>query len=226
VSERGISIRYNEAVESFIEFARTLSAADWRTPVPCTPLWTARDVLSHVSGVPDDGLAGRTDGAATEPWTASQVERNADFAVDELLERWESQYELFGAAIESMGEERPPFDCHSHEHDLRQALGRPGNRHSAIIDDAFGRLGEMFTERGASIALTIEAENGSILNSGDPAGTPVRLTTSRFEVFRSRLGRRSRAQVMAYDWVGSDAAIDSVVDHWFSFGPSEIPIIE
>ncbi len=175
---------------------------------------------------PTTGSPGRTDGAATEPWTASQVERNSGFAVDELLERWESQYELFGAAIESMGEERPPYDCHSHEHDVRQALGRPGNRDSAVVHDAFERLGEMFTESGASIALTIEADDGVTAHAGDPAGTPVRLTTSRFEVFRSRLGRRSQGQVRAYDWLGPDAAVETVIDHWFSFGPSEVPILE
>ena len=131
MTERGIAVRYDEATRSFIDFARTLSDADWATPVPCTPLWTVRDVLSHVSGIPDDGLAGRTDGAATEPWTASQVERNAGFTVDELLERWEGQYEVFGAALEAMGEDRPPYDCHSHEHDIRHALGRPGRRDSA-----------------------------------------------------------------------------------------------
>ena len=90
------------------------------------PAWTARDVLSHVSGIPDDALAGRMEGAPGEAWTAAQVERNRDARVDELLDRWEQQASGFADVIESMGETRPPFDVHSHEHDLRQALGRPG----------------------------------------------------------------------------------------------------
>lgn len=225
MTERGISRRYNEAVESFIELARTLSDDEWATPVPCTPLWTARDVLSHVAGVPDDGLAGRTDGAATEPWTASQVARNVGFGVDELLDRWESQYELFGAAIESMGEERPPYDCHSHEHDIRHAVDRPGNRSSAIIDDAAAALLERFAE--ASVSITVEFDDGStILTGRADADAAVVLSTTKFEVFRSVLGRRTPEQVRSLVWAGDPATIDAVVADWFSFGPSQIPIIE
>jgi uncharacterized protein (TIGR03083 family) len=224
VSERGIGVRYNEAARSFIDFARTLSADDWATPVACTPLWTVRDVLSHVSGVPDDGLAGRSDGAATEPWTASQVQRNAGFSVDELLDRWESQYELFGAAIESMGEQRPPYDCHSHEHDIRHALGRPGNRQSAIIDDGapalLGRLGE------APFAIAVTFEDASVLRTGTAGASSVALATTKFEIFRSMLGRRTPEQVRDLNWNGDPATVDAVVAGWFYFGPSEIPIDE
>jgi len=225
VTERGIGQRYDEATRSFIDFARSLSDDDWATTVPCTPLWTARDVLSHASGVPDDGLAGRIDGAATEPWTASQVERNAGFTVEELLERWEGQYELFGAAIESMGEERPPYDCHSHEHDIRQALGRPGNRTSAIIADAVPSMLANFADIPVSIDVTLD--DGVTARTGRrDAAASVRLSTTRFEIFRSVLGRRTSDQVRALDWTGHPAAIDAVVGAWFSFGPSETSIDE
>ena len=231
---RGISIRYGEAVSSFVEFARTLSADEWATRLECTPSWTARDVLSHVAGVPDDGLAGRTDGAATEPWTASQVERNASFTVDELLARWEGQYELFGAAIESIDEARPPYDCHSHEHDIRQAVDRPGNRDSMIIRDAAPELVAGLS--ALPMAITVEWTHESVcadaaspesMVAGAPGVVPsVGLRTTGFEIFRSRLGRRTAAQVRALDWSGDPEAIDTVVAAWFLFGPSEIDIVE
>ena len=225
MTERGIGQRYNEATRSFIDFARTLSASDWATAVPCTPLWTARDVLSHVSGVPDDGLAGRTDGAATEPWTASQVERNAGFTVGQLLDRWDDQYELFGAAIESMGEQRPPYDCHSHEHDIRQALGRPGNRDSEIVADAARAMLENSAD--VPVSIIVDLDDATSVYTGDPqSDTSVRLVTTRFEVFRSVLGRRTPAQVRGLDWSGDPIAIDAVIGEWFRFGPSETPIVE
>jgi uncharacterized protein (TIGR03083 family) len=218
-------VRYAEATQSFIDFARTLSEGDWATPVPCTPLWTARDVLSHVAGIPDDGLAGRTDGAATEAWSASQVERNAVFTVDELLERWEGQYEFFGAAIESMGEERPGYDCHSHEHDVRHALDRPGNRDSALVRDGAQSLLAGFAD--VDVAITVDLEDGSTVRTGRrDAGPSVGLTTTGFEVFRSVLGRRTRDQVRRLDWAGEPDAVDAVVERWFRFGPSEVAIIE
>jgi hypothetical protein len=49
---------------------------------------------------------------------------------------------------------------------------------------------------------------------------------SVFELFRSRLGRRSREQVRDYDWTGGDADIDVVLERWFNFGPSPLPIVE
>ena len=47
-----------------------------------------------------------------------------------------------------------------------------------------------------------------------------------FEVFRSKLGRRSRSQVEAYDWIGEPAAVAAVLDSWFEFGPAAQPIVE
>ena len=225
MGERSIGIRYTEAVESFVDFARTLTDADWATHVPCTPLWTVRDVLSHVSGVPDDGLAGRVDGAATESWTQSQVERNAELGVHELLDRMLGQYEALGANIDRMGEQRPPFDCHSHEHDMRHAIGRPGNRESAIIDDFAELMVGVFGDLPVRLTVTYEDDSGFVVGAHD-ATSDATISISKFDMFRSRLGRRSRDQVRALDWGGDDEAIDAAIAGWFMFGPSEIAIDE
>ena len=221
-----ISALYLEAYESFAAFAATLSPADWATPVPCLPGWDARDVLSHVSGIPDDALAGRFDGVATEPWTASQVARNRDFTVDELLSRWSEQAAGFAAGLDAIGERRPPFDCHSHEHDIRQALDRPGNRDSTIVE-----AGAMTFAHGFDhpFPVTVSLTDGRTLTSGGngAAGAAVIVRdVSTFELFRSGLGRRSRSQVENYDWVGDDDDIATVIDGWFMFGPAEQPVLE
>jgi hypothetical protein len=221
----GIAELYRLAHASFHDFAVTLSPDDWSASVPCTPAWTARDVLSHVSGIPDDVFAGRMEGAPGEEWTAAQVERNRDARVEELLDRWAQQVSGFADAIESMGETRPPFDVHSHEHDLRHALGRPGGRSNAIVETVGLRLASV---GGAGVRLTVELDDGRVVVSGDTDGAAsVALQgVSPFELFRSRLGRRSRAQVRDYDWTGNDADIDAVLARWFGFGPSPLPIVE
>lgn len=221
----GIAELYRLAHASFAKFAVTMSDDDWRTPVPCTPEWTARDVLSHVSGIPDDAFAGRMEGAPGEAWTAAQVERNRHARVDELLDRWSEQASGFADVIESMNETRPPFDLHSHEHDLRQALGRPGERSSVIIETAGFALASV---GGVDVRLNVDLTDGRTVVSGDPSSTSaVSLRgVTVFELFRSRLGRRSREQVRNYDWTGSDADIDAVLGRWFSFGPSPLPIDE
>jgi hypothetical protein len=220
--QSSIAERYLFAVGSFLELARTLDEAAWSTPVPCTPPWTVRDVLSHVAGIPDDAIAGRMDGAPGEAWTAAQLERNRPFGVDELLTRWSQQAPIFAAVIDQMGEMRPPIDCHSHEHDIRHALARPGARSNEIIDTP------SFAMVAAPTRVVIEFTDGTSTITGDAASTST--VTLRgfttFELFRSRLGRRSRQQLRAADWVGDDDDIEAVLDHWFSFGPSPEPIHE
>ncbi|MGB3734254.1 MAG: maleylpyruvate isomerase N-terminal domain-containing protein [Ilumatobacter sp.] len=225
MSERSHSIRYTEAVESFVEFARTLTDDEWATHVPCTPLWTARDVLSHVSGLPDDGIAGRMEGAPGEAWTQSQVERNAELTVDELLTRLTSQYEMFGGVLDQIGEGRPPLDCHSHEHDVRQAVGRPGNQDSAIIDDASKLMLLGLADLPVGLTVTFDDRSEHVLGATDGASSAT-LSVSKFDMFRSRLGRRTRDQVRAFDWSGDDDAVESAMAGWFMFGPSEIAIAE
>jgi uncharacterized protein (TIGR03083 family) len=57
----------------------------------------------------------------------------------------------------------------------------------------------------------------------EPGNSELTLRTCRFEVFRWRLGRRSRAQLAALDWSGDPTP---VLDHLVIFGPSDRDIIE
>ena len=218
---------YLNAYESFVDFAGTLSDDEWATSMQCTPGWTVRDVLSHVAGVPDDALAGRMDGAPGEAWTAAQIERNRDLSIPDLFGRWAEQVADFAAAIEAMEEIRPPFDCHSHEHDIRHAVGQSGNQDTTIIETAGSRLAEGFSTQ---FVVTIELDDGRSISSGgegDSSADGVTLrNVSTFDLFRSRLGRRTRDQVRGFDWVGNNQDIDRVIDDWFLFGPSDITINE
>jgi uncharacterized protein (TIGR03083 family) len=223
---RGLDIatRYRFAQESFTALARTLPADAWSTPVPCTPAWTVRDVLSHVAGVTDDALAGRMEGAPGEAWTAAQIERNRSATVAELLERWASQTPQFAEILDQLGEGRPPFDCHTHEHDVRHAVGRPGNRDSIIVESMAADLAVV---DGCPVSLDVVLA-GRPIRSG-PAEGSAAVTLQRitpFELFRSRPGRRSREQMRAWDWAGDDADVEAVLDVWAVFGPTTAPIIE
>jgi|GEM_PF-367093 len=222
------SVLYVAAVDSFLAFARTLTDEQWSTPVPCLPGWDVRDVLSHVAGIPDDAFAGRMEGAPGEAWTASQVERNRDLATAALLDRWAEQYVAFGDVLDGIGEHRPPFDCHAHEHDIRQALDLAGNRDSLVVEAAAVQLARGFEP---PTPVTIQFVDGRSFTTGntEPANVDGAVSVrgiSAFEIFRSRLGRRSRSQVEAYDWSGDDAAVSEVIDAWFQFGPADGPVLE
>ena len=117
-----------------VALLESLDDDDWATPVPCTPGWTIRDVLSHVAGVTDDIANGRVEGAGTDPWTAAQVERWRDVDQATLIAQWNSQIDGVADLLEQFGEVRPPIDCWSHEQDVRHALGREPN----VPDDFVG----------------------------------------------------------------------------------------
>jgi len=219
----GIAEQYEFAAASFLDVVRDFSDDDWATHVPCTPAWNARQLLSHVTGLPDDILNGRVVGAATDPWTASQVERNAGFGVAELLERFEQQAPEVGRILEAIGESRPPFDCHTHEHDLRHALGRPGNRDNIVISSVASQAADSLAE--VPVALTIDFTDGPTLTVG-AGGPSATVSLTRFEYVRSRVGRRSAAQLAAYDWSGDPDGIDLAQQSWWVFGVADHDIVE
>jgi hypothetical protein len=211
---------YLEAQRSFVAICGELTDDEWRSAVPCTPEWSVWDVLSHVAGVTDDIVHARVEGAATDPWTALQVERWRGTPRTELIEQWNEQIERAADMVQAVGEGRPPLDCHNHEHDVRQALGRPGNRESDIVRFTVERFGDVSVGRPVAVEFS---DGGSMLL--DRSGDRISLRgISRFEFMRSRLGRRSRSQVAAYGW--SEPPSEELLDEWFAFGPSPIDIDE
>lgn len=215
-----IAALYREAQSSFVELARSLSEEQWEAPSPCTPGWAARDLLSHAAGVAIDIVEGNVEGAATPPWTAAQVQRWRDVAVDELIDRWNQALDQTAEAIEFIGEARPIVDCHTHEHDLRCAIGSSGNRDSELVD----WIADRFVAIPAGRAIDLDFVGGVQRRVEGPGGAIGLSGVTAFELARSRLGRRSSDQVRAYAW--SEPVPDEVLDGWFLFGPSEVPIIE
>lgn len=182
-----------------------VSDADPSTPVPTCPAWTVKDVLAHVAGIPADILAGRLDGAATDAWTAAQVDARRGNSIEEIVADWQETGPQIDAMFDSFGRtgEQLLTDLTTHEHDMRHALGRPGGRDAAVLDTAVGFLVEMgldsaLSDRGLG-PLEVKADHLSwtIGSDGPPTDS---LTTTRFELLRAATGRRSAAQVKAMGW--------------------------
>lgn len=220
-SEPSLADLYRFAQASLSTLMRGLTGEQLARPVPALPTWTVRDTISHVAGIPDDAFNGRMDGAPGEAWTAAQLDRWRDTPVDVLLDQWDAQASSFADVIEQIAESRPPMDCQSHEHDLRGALGLPGNRANLVISFA---VVQMLAELSIGRPLTVRFTDRTSIVGGAPDGQPITLSgVTEFEIFRSRLGRRSRRQVEAYDWSDDPT---SVLDHWFLFGPAAGAVIE
>lgn len=211
---------YRDVQRSFVDLVAGLDDGQWELPSPCTPEWTVRDVLSHVAGVSIDIVEGNVEGAATDPWTAAQVERWRHTPVDEVIERWNAAIGPAADGVDAFGQPLPIFDCHTHEHDVRTAIGRPGNRDS----EAMQVIVDSLLQADVGRPLTIDCTDGrSVENAG--AGAPLRLSgVTGFDVARSRLGRRSRGQVCGWEW--SEPVGDEVLAAWFRFGPAPHDVVE
>lgn len=189
--------------------------AQWDLPVAACPGWRVRDVLAHLVGITEDAAAGRIAGPPSPDQTADQVARHRHDDPRVLVRQWSDTAPAFEAGITAF-EIWPAFiDVLSHEHDLRAALGDPGHRSHDDVLVAAGLLTERLPD-----GLQIRFDGATTTGSGPSS---VRLTTTPFEAFRLRLGRRSRPQVLALDWTGDPAPI---LDGLFVFGPAATDIHE
>jgi uncharacterized protein (TIGR03083 family) len=178
-------------------------------PVPACPAWNVHDVTAHLAGVAEDVANGNVEGAATDPWTAAQVERGRDKSITQLLGEWAAAapgFESFLSSPTGAAANAAVFDIHTHEADIRSALGMAAELPADVVAWAGAAMRESFQSRVAV------------------AGLPeVSVDTSDFEMFRGRLGRRTRAEVCAYSWSVDPAPY---LDAFFIFGPTDQSIGE
>ena len=212
---------YRAVRERLLELGRSLSEADGERPVPACPAWNVREVYAHQAGVAADALAGRTDGVATDPWTARQVEERADRTLADNVAEWAELGPRFDEVIRQFDEAIPPqliIDVWNHEQDLRGALDRPGGTDGPEVAWLAATMCEGLGDRLRSGGQAVRV----IGDSGDwtiGADQPVAiLRASDVEIARALIGRRSRAQMLACDWEGDPEA---VIDHLHVFPAPE-----
>ncbi|MBO0771975.1 MAG: maleylpyruvate isomerase family mycothiol-dependent enzyme [Actinobacteria bacterium] len=200
-----------------------LAGTELSAPVPACPAWSVRDVLAHLAATAEDVQAGRMTGIPTDEETAAQVARFAGRDLPGILAAWAAAAPAFEQAIAGFRVWPGVIDLASHEQDIRGALGRPGARDNEAVWHAAGRL---LAGLRPPVPVRVVVEDAEFLAGpadGTGAAPALQLTTSRFEAFRWRMGRRSRAQLAALDWSGDPAA---VLDHLVVFGPAAADVVE
>ncbi|MDQ1466989.1 MAG: hypothetical protein QOH10_1404 [Actinomycetota bacterium] len=171
---------------------------------PATPGWRTRDVLAHLVGVATDVVNGNVGDAAQDRWTAAQVDARCDLPVAALLEEWAATAPQIDAIVLSLPTSitgQLIIDAATHEHDLRHALRQPGARDSDALTLGLAwvvpALGGLFDAAGEP-ALGIESETVIATAGSGPVDATVRAST--FECARAITGRRTLAEIAAYDW--------------------------
>ena len=193
---------------------------DWNTAVPACPGWSVRDVVAHLTAIIDDWVNdGPLSGPPTDADTAAGVARFNGQDVDSIVAVWNSASARLDKLAESDGLKAPLADAVVHEHDIRGAIGRPGERDGAAVICASDQL---LTSLKTPVSLRVTVEDADY--TCGPDGSPeMQLRTTRFEALRWRTGRRSPAQLAAMDWSGNPAP---VLDHLYMFGPAHADLVE
>ena len=209
---------YAAARASVRSLLTDLDATAAAAVVPACPDWTVHDLCAHLVGVPA-ALVARDNPPPgdNQPWVDQQVADRADRTVAELLDEWED----VGPAFEALMRKLPHafgglvYDAVAHEHDLRGALGRPGERDAAGVWASLDVMVPM-VERDLAAAPTPgairlrTADREWLVGAGDEA---VSLTTTPFELMRLLGSRRSHEQILAAPWHGDVEPFVSVLAH-------------
>ncbi len=183
-----------------------LDPADLARPVPATPGWSVRDLVAHLAGVSADALVGDVRPESAE-WTAGHIRDRSDLSVEQVVHEWLRA----GPRVEEMLRTAPPLpaamllmDLTVHEQDLRSAVGEPPLGETQVLtlaaDMLCRGLDRQLRERDLPPLHVTTPEGFTALAGRGEPGASVR--AGLLEVTRALTGRRSAAQVRAYDWAG------------------------
>ncbi|MBB5807177.1 uncharacterized protein (TIGR03083 family) [Saccharothrix ecbatanensis] len=192
------AITYDAARRRIISL---VTGGDPDAPVEACPGWTVKDVVAHLAGGLGDFTEGRFEGVEDGSWGERQVGERRNRSMGDLLVEWERNFQVAEGLFDSPMGAVLIAEIISHEHDIRTALGQPGERDNVAVRAALTRpLQEVDKRMRAKHlpALRITLEHGDrVLGEGEPAGA---LRTSSFELLRVLGGRRNEDQVRKMDW--------------------------
>lgn len=215
---------YRETRERMTALFRGLPKSEADRPVPACPAWTVQQLVSHTVGVSVDILADNLTDAGSDPWTEAQVAARQDRSLAELADEWdETGPQVEAASADGALPAQAVFDQVTHEHDLRDAIGRPGARdHEAVpIGLTFVEAAWPFVMGSYDIPPLRIVTGGADMVVGDDPEVTLHLTP--FEALRALTGRRSVAQIGAYDW-GVDPAPWMPAFTWGPFTPAPVDL--
>jgi uncharacterized protein (TIGR03083 family) len=229
VPERDVdcAAMYESSRQEFLALMRSLNESQLATTVPATPLWSVRDILSHLVGINADlnrlnfGIRGDAE------WTAAQVEPRRALPLEEVAAEWDHESVTFEEGLRVLGYAIGSHyigDYLQHLADVLHALGRVAPtdepRLSVALDFYLLSCDEELAERGVG-SLDVSVGNESwTLGAGD---TIAAVSGPRYELFRALGGRRSLDQIRALDWQGD---VEQVLPMISRYPLPERPIVE
>jgi hypothetical protein len=180
---------YAEGRNRIVELVAGTDVSALEKEVPACPEWSVHDVVSHLTGVGADVLAGNIAGAATEEWTDAQVQARRGCPTTDVIAEWHSVGPQLAALLDDFPEpygRQVVADLAVHEHDIRGALDEPGARKSSGVGVGLEFL------RGELVAPAVATLDLASLDDV--------LSVDEFDLFRALTGRRSADQIRRFEW--------------------------
>ncbi len=204
---------YRTARHRLLALAPTLDPGQLATTVPTCPDWTVQDTYAHLTGLAADALAGRT-GIGSADSTARQVEERGGRSIGEVCDEWEAN----GAAMESFVADNAAnalaIDAWTHDQDIHNALGIVSGRDGPGLDltvSGVWRLKRQIREAGLPTLRIVAGDRDWLVGDTAPGTT---LHVDPYELARAVLGRRSRNQMLAFDWNGDPEPYVDKIPVW------------
>ena len=237
---------YEQLRNDISELVAGLEPAELDKPVPATPGWSIRDIVTHLTADATCIIAGDFPraffDAFGEPdavtlvneWTARQLKEREDRSLEELLQEWKTS----GNDLAAMMRGESPWpegtltfadrvlltDAAVHQQDVFGALGIERAREAAPIK--IGLSGYIATMGWRLVAAGLPplrfdlGDKSYTAGEGEPKAT---VHGSRFELFRAMSGRRSPEQIAAYKWDGDS---EPYIPYFYPYGIRENTLVE
>lgn len=238
---------YLDAKAQITELVEAASPEERDRVVPACPLWTVTDVVRHLTGVATDivegGLLGdvnlielwQTDEGAQvgDAYTDRHVTTRRSQPLADTFAEWDAITERLLPIVrgEQPAPQAVPFiqyvpvnDVIIHMHDIRGALGRPGDRDSALVSLGLSSFFVSFALRVSArglppVRMRYDGKE-RVTGEGEVGAT---WSGERFELWRALAGRRSNAQIAAMQWEGDAEPYIPLVS---AYGPHDGDLVE
>jgi uncharacterized protein (TIGR03083 family) len=186
--------------------AEDLADADAGRIVGACPEWRVHDLFSHVAGVASDLSAGIRPTGDLQQWVDGHVDDRRQRGFGEIVAEWSASGPAYEAFLDAAA--KPSwsltYDTIVHEHDLRAALGRPGERDTEGV--RFGvELGmklvrfDLANNDLPAFRLVLDSGEEMIAGEGQPQLT---LEASAFEALRLLGSRRTMDELRSAAFTG------------------------
>jgi uncharacterized protein (TIGR03083 family) len=189
---------YEATRDRMLAVALDASDGELTARVPSCPEWTAHDLVAHCAGIPTALTTGAGPTGDIQAWLDGIVESRREVPVADLAAQWRDCGEAVRPIVEGSGG-MLVVDVLTHEHDLRGALGRPGDRDTPELGAGLQLFADLLAPNVAAAGLppfTVECPDGASARSGEgePGWT---LLVDPWNATRILGSRRTAAEVLA-----------------------------